>query len=174
MRIMTPRFGELDIPEETIVTFPDGLPGFRSRRWVLFVREETPMIEWLQSIDEPDIALMTMDPVRDLLIDYAPSPKRGELGPIGLKDVSEAAVRVIIRNADLPGRLSVNLFAPLFYNVDRRLGMQLPLVGSGYEVNELWPPEEVVALTTQAAERAALAATKTVELGRARIAGSPD
>ena len=30
------------------------------------------MIEWLQSVDEPDIALMTMDPTRDLLLEYAP------------------------------------------------------------------------------------------------------
>lgn len=171
MRIMTPRFGELEIPEDTIVTFPDGLPGFRSRRWVLFVREETPMIEWLQSVDEPDIALMTMDPVRDLLIDYAPRPKKGELGPIQLEDVEEAVLRVIIRNADIPGRLSVNLFAPLFYNVNERLGMQLPLVGSGFEVSELWPPDEVVQRSQEAANRAALAAAKTVELGRARLAG---
>ena len=128
MRIMTPRFGELDIPEETIVTFPDGLPGFRSRRWILFVREETPMIEWLQSVDEPEIALMTMDPIRDLLLEYRPEPKAGELGPVGLTRIEDAALRVIIRNADAPGRLSVNLFAPLLYNVEKQLGMQLPLV----------------------------------------------
>lgn len=169
MRIMTPRFGELDIPEDTFVWFKDGLPGFRSKRWVLFVREETPMIEWLQSVDEPEIALMTMDPVRDLLLEYAPKPKTGELAPIGLESVSDAAVRVIIRNADLPGRLSVNLFAPLFYNVGERLGMQLPLVGSGFGVSELWPPDEVLPLNPSTAEEAARTASQTVASVRSRL-----
>jgi len=36
----------------------------------------------------------------------------------------------------------VNLFAPLLFNVDRRLGMQVPLVDSNYPVSALWPPEE--------------------------------
>ncbi len=170
MRIMTPRFGELDIPDETVVRFPDGLPGFRSKRWVLFVRDETPMIEWLQSIDEPDIALMTMDPIRDLLLEYRPAPKPGELGPIGAERVEDVATRVIIRNADVPGRLFVNLFAPLFYNVELRLGMQLPLVGSGFAVNELWPPESLLGPSPKCANEAAKVASRTVATGRARLA----
>ena len=166
---MTPRFGELDIPEDTIVLFPEGLPGFNSKNWVIFVRDETPMIEWLQSIDEPDIALMTMNPREDLLLDYTPEPKTGELTPIGVREVSETSVRVIIRNADVPGRLSVNLFAPIFYNVQRRLGMQLPLVGSRFGVSELWPPRDVLPVDPTSAEQAARTATQTVESVRARI-----
>ncbi len=141
MRILTPRFGELNIPEDTIITFPEGLPGFDSKRWVVFSREETPMIEWLQSIDEPEIALMVMDPV-DLLLDYDPKPKAGELNPVHPEGEEDLVVRVIIRNAEHK-KLSVNLFAPLFFNVGRHLGMQLPLVGSGYQVNEIWPPDSI-------------------------------
>lgn len=172
MRITTPRFGELEIPDDTVVTFPEGLPGFRSKNWVIFVREETPMIEWLQSIDEPDIALMTMDPIQDLLLEYNPEPKAGELGPIQVAGVEEAVARVIIRNAEVPGRLSVNLFAPLFYNVDKRLGMQLPLVGSGFGVGELWPPKDVVPVPPTSAEQAARTASQTVESVRARMSAS--
>jgi flagellar assembly factor FliW len=170
MRIMTPRFGELDIPDDTIVTFPEGLPGFRSKRWVVFAREETPMIEWLQSVDEPDVALMTMDPARDLLLDYQPEPKPGELRPIEADSVEEVTTRVIIRNADIPGRLSVNLFAPLFFNVPARLAMQLPLVGSKFAVNEIWPPDEVMQVTPKSAEEAARAASHTVSAARSRMA----
>lgn len=169
MRIVTPRFGELDIPDDTIVNFPEGLPGFRSKQWVIFVREETPMIEWLQSLDEPDIALMTMDPERDLLLEYKPQPKAGELAPIKVKSLDQATLRVIIRNADVQGRLSVNLFAPLFYNAKERLGMQLPLVGSGFGVSELWPPEDVVPMTPAHANQAARTASATLASGRARM-----
>lgn len=172
MRIITPRFGELDIPEDTVVVFPEGLPGFKSRRWIVFVRQETPMIEWLQSIDEPDIALMTMDPIRDLLLDYKPEPKMGELSPIGVENYDETTLRVIIRNADTRGRLSVNLFAPVFYNVSKRLGMQLPLVGSKFKVNEIWPPDEFIKPESLSSEQAAQIATRTVEETREQIAMS--
>ena len=147
MRVHTPRFGTLEIAEDTIVTFPEGLPGFSSRRWVIFIREETPMIEWLQSIDEPDIALMTMDPIQDLLLDYNPSPKLEELRILGTENIEELIIRVIVRNATEHSRISVNLFAPIFYNANTRLGLQLPLVGSKYQVNELWPPRNILPST---------------------------
>ncbi|MBX2810892.1 MAG: flagellar assembly protein FliW [Myxococcales bacterium] len=166
MRIVTPRFGELEIPEETIVFFPEGLPGFKSRHWVVFVRDETPMIEWLQSVDEPEIALMTMDPVRDLLLDYSPEPKAGELNPISVDSVHETTIRIIIRNADSPGRLSINLFAPLFYNAPQRLGMQLPLVGSGFQVSELWPPEEIVAMSPSGGVQTSRTSGQSIEHNR--------
>lgn len=140
MKVTTPRFGELDVPEEDLITFPDGLPGFEGKRYILFHQDATPVIEWLQSVDEPEVALMTIDPV-DLGLDYDPKPKPAELAPIHPDD-GEVAVRLILRSADeAPGKLSLNLFAPLFFNVPRRLGIQIPLVGSGYRVSTLWPPD---------------------------------
>lgn len=142
MKLSTTRFGILDVPEETVVTFPEGIPGFASKRFVVFRHDETPIIEWLQSLDEPDVALMTVEPT-DFFPDYHPEPKASELQAIGADNLSEEdrLCRVVIRLADEPGKLYVNLFAPMFFNISRRLGVQLPLVGSGHGVREVWPPE---------------------------------
>jgi len=143
MKVVTPRFGELDIPDSELIVFPEGIPGFNGRRYVLFPHEGTPIVQWLQSTDEPDVALMTVAPT-DLLLEYAPSFENDDIRAV--RPVPEAdetfEVRLIIRNAETPGRLRVNLFAPLLFNVDRRLGMQVPLVDSNYPVSALWPPEE--------------------------------
>lgn len=146
MRIETARFGVLEVPEESVVTFPEGLPGFTGKRYVIFRRDETPIVEWIQSLDEPDVALMTVDP-QDLVPGYEGRPKAAELAPIAAAGTDPASLicRVVIRVADEPGRLYLNLFAPLFMNAERRLAMQVPLVGSGYGVRELWPPAEVPA-----------------------------
>ena len=142
MRVLTPKFGELEIPDADIITFPEGVPGFKSHRWVLFQREETPVVSWLQSIDEPDVSLMTVEPADLLLVDYAPTFDDDDVRTVrpdpSLDEVFR--VRIIIRNAEIPNHLRVNLFAPLLFNVDRRLGMQVPLTGSGYPVSALWPP----------------------------------
>lgn len=141
MKLVTPRFGELEVPEADLITFPEGLPGFSGRRYVLFHREETPVVQWLQSADEPDVALMTVEP-GDLLLDYNPTFEDDDVRAVRPDvDADEAfQVRLIIRNAEMPGHLRVNLFAPLLFNVDRRLGMQVPLVGSEFPVSALWPP----------------------------------
>ncbi|MEQ8273195.1 MAG: flagellar assembly protein FliW [Deltaproteobacteria bacterium] len=144
MKVENTRFGSLDIADDKIITFPEGLPGFEGKRYAFVHDVEHPVVQWLQSIDEPDVALMTIDPV-DLGVVYEPKPKPGETRLIrsGDKD-DEIIYRVIIRvPEEHPDHLYLNLFAPVYINVDRRLGMQVPLVGSGYNVRELWPPEEL-------------------------------
>ena len=143
MRIETTRFGVQEVPDNSVIRFPEGLPGFQGRAYVLLHRDESPMIEWLQSVDEPGIALMTVDPA-DLLIEYRPKVKPAELQAIHPDDGEDKLMyRVIIRRGEEPNTLFVNLFAPVFFNVERRLGIQVPLVGSGYSVREVWPPVPV-------------------------------
>jgi flagellar assembly factor FliW len=144
MKLVTPKFGALEIPDNDIITFPEGVPGFNSRRWVLFQREETPIVSWLQSIDEPEVSLMTVEPA-DLLLDYAPTFEDDDIRAVRPDPTLEEnfEVRLIIRNAEIPNHLRVNLFAPLLFNVDRRLGMQVPLAGSDYPVSALWPPQPI-------------------------------
>ena len=101
------------------------------------------MVEWLQSVDDPTLALMTVNPV-DLFIEYQPKVRPAELQAIHPDDgIEKLACRVIIRRGDAPNSLFVNLFAPLFLNIDRKLAIQVPLVGSGFSVREVWPPVPV-------------------------------
>lgn len=141
MKVENTRFGTIDIADDKILTFPEGLPGFEGKRYAFVHDEKNPVVEWLQSIDEPLVAVMTVDPV-DLMIPYEPKPKPGETRLIRPNEGADDEIiyRVIIRAAENREQIFVNLFAPVYVNVDRRLGMQVPLVGSGYSARELWPP----------------------------------
>lgn len=56
--ISTRLFGELDVPEEAVVLFPAGLPGFQeARRWTLVETGSADTL-WLQSLDEPALVLL--------------------------------------------------------------------------------------------------------------------
>ena len=144
MKVTTSRFGEVDIPDESVITFPEGLPGFDGKLYYLIHSEENPTVHWLQSAIDPDVALILMDP---LLLDpsYEIKPRPQELRPIKAGDEPNETVlcRVIVRPADNDGQLFVNLFAPLLFNVQERLTMQLPLVGSPYSVRDIWPKAPV-------------------------------
>jgi len=143
VRIETAQFGVQEVPDDSIIQFPEGLPGFVSRNYVLLHHEESPMVKWLQSADDPSIALMTVEPA-DLMLEYQPKVRPAELQALDLDAAGDDLnCRVIIRRGDAPNTLFVNLFAPVFINIARKLAIQVPLVGSGYSVREVWPPVPV-------------------------------
>ena len=139
MKVNTARFGEVEVDSDRVLTFPEGLPGFEGKQYVLVERSETPAIEWLVSVSDPNVALMVLDPER-FDIGYEPKPKPAELGPIeGDEESARISCRVVIRNGEAPGHAYLNLFAPILINFSKSLAMQVPLVGSGYDVREAWP-----------------------------------
>jgi len=137
MKIETTRFGTIDIADELIIRFPDGLPGFDGHTYALIHSDENPNVNWLQSATDPDVAVILMDP-KILRPDYSISPRPEELKVINASENFEdkVVVRVIIRASEKPEELYLNLFAPLLFNVGERLGMQLALVGSDYTIRE--------------------------------------
>ena len=58
MQIETSRFGTLTIEADAIVLFPDGIVGFpQQRHWVLLRESESQTLGWLQSVNDPELAL---------------------------------------------------------------------------------------------------------------------
>jgi flagellar assembly factor FliW len=56
------RFGVLELPADEVIEFPEGLVGLGGSRFVVVrAREESPF-SWLQSADDPDLALPVTDP----------------------------------------------------------------------------------------------------------------
>ena len=72
MKVDTSRFGTLDIPENEIIHFPDGLYGFeKETKFTLRPfnpNVESPM-EWMQSLNSSHLAFVITDPYL-YLVDY--------------------------------------------------------------------------------------------------------
>lgn len=63
MIITTARFGELVIEESNIIEFECGLLAFEDlTRYILFDIAENSNFKWLQSIDNPQVAFLLVDP----------------------------------------------------------------------------------------------------------------
>ena len=66
----TTRFGKIPVNESRVIVFPDGLLGFPSaKRYMLLETAENGVFYWLQSLDEPSLAFVVIDPVL-LIPDY--------------------------------------------------------------------------------------------------------
>ena len=70
MEVNASRFGRIQASPSDILTFEQGLIGLRQcRRWIVLADAQNPALGWLQSIDDPDVALGVVSP-RRFVADY--------------------------------------------------------------------------------------------------------
>jgi flagellar assembly factor FliW len=122
------RFGTLDIDEDSVLTFPSGLLGFPEiRRYVLLDHDTEAPFKWLQSLDDPAVAFVIIDP--DLLLtDYHIGVSGDMLAELQGSEEDELSTAVILTiPSDDPGRMTANLRGPLLMNQRTKLCKQLVL-----------------------------------------------
>ncbi len=136
MKINTTRFGEIDITDDKIIHFKDGVPGFENcKRFALITTEETDPFLWLQAFEETDISLAVINPFR-LFPDYAPSVSSELLNDIGApqdEDILLLTVAVIPRDFT---RMTTNLVSPILINAKENIGKQIILENSEYQIRQ--------------------------------------
>jgi flagellar assembly factor FliW/flagellin-like hook-associated protein FlgL len=134
--VKTKYFGEVDLPEEKIVTFDRGIIGFPDMKKYTILydceKEETN-ISWLQSVDEPTFAMPIIKPwiVKE---DYNPVVEDELLQ--GLGELTDENL-VILLTMNVPSdlkQMSVNLKAPFIINSDTRKGAQIIVENQDYEI----------------------------------------
>lgn len=139
VRVETTRFGTVEV--EDVYDLPEGIPGLEGRRFALIPDPETPLVTWFQSLHDPAVALPIVDP-SDLPIEYDAEAKPSELYALLGPDepVSTLRRRVVIQEGERPGEILLNLFAPLYLHPERRVAVQVALVGSGCSIRHPCPP----------------------------------
>ena len=137
MLIKTRCFGEIDLAEDKILTFDNGILGFEDykRYTILFNNEDgkEQTISWLQCVDEETLAIPVINP---LLVkeDYKPVVEDELLKPLGeLTDENILVLLPMTIPADLE-KMTANLKAPFVINSDTRKGCQIIVENKDYEV----------------------------------------
>lgn len=135
MEFHTTQFGTQEVDPDSILTFPNGMPGFeKSTRYKLFhdVQEQQAIVHWLQSLDEPDVAFALVDPeVFGLSYEFVLTDEEQQL--LKMESVDDIAVLLIAYkpqpDADSKANINANISGPIVLNTRTRLGMQKILVG---------------------------------------------
>lgn len=125
MEVRTTRFGVIDIAEDRVIAFEKGLLGFpQHQRYCLLEPGEDACFFWLQSIDDPELAFVVTDP--SLFVpEYAVHIRPEQMETLGLKDLADAQVFVIVNKIDQT--LTGNLQGPLVINTLSLQGEQMVL-----------------------------------------------
>ncbi len=109
---------------EEAIFFRKGLPGLgHNKRFSLHRVEDNPLFYYLQSLDEPEVGLILIDPF-PCFPHYAVDLSEQDKKEIELERQEDALVFTTVTVLG-EGKLSTNLSAPIVVNVARRLAKQL-------------------------------------------------
>jgi flagellar assembly factor FliW len=132
MKVRTSRFGEIDVPDEKLIAFPEGMIGFRdTTRFVIFDCTEDGIFKWLQSCDRPEIAFVICE-ARWIVPQYQIMIGEKERTLLQLKKPEDGAVCLILMIPGNPREATANLLGPIVMNAESRIGLQLVLVNPDY------------------------------------------
>ena len=136
MNIETAKFGTISINEDKLFKFVMPIVGFDElSKFVLLEHNEDSIFKWLQSVDNSLLAFPIVS-CANLPLDYVIDLPDNVVEMLQIESVDDLLVMNVasIPSAD-PGSATINLLAPLVFNVKNRLAGQIILSGSGYEVN---------------------------------------
>ena len=134
MLVQTLNFGSVEIPENKVITFKDGLPGFpQIHRFAVVEMETLKPFRYLQSLDEPPVSFFIINP---FLLDpgYEFRLTDSDMEDVNSTNSAELAVYAVATVPDDPGGATMNLMAPIVINDKCRCGKQVILSESKYSV----------------------------------------
>ena len=134
MQIDTLRFGMVEVDENKMITFGEGIPGLEQyQKYALLQFEESYPIVWLQSMDDTGICLPVLDTF-SVLPDYVFDIDDTDVKSLDLKSPDELhVVSVVVIPEDIQG-MTVNLAAPIIINTLSGQAKQIVLTGTEYNV----------------------------------------
>lgn len=137
MLVKTRHFGEIDLTEDKILTFENGILGFEDYKkyTILFNNEDGKgeTISWLQSLDEETLAIPVINP---LLVkeDYDPVVEDEWLESLGQLNDDNILVLLSMTIPSNLEKMTANLKAPFIINSDTKKGCQIIVENKEYEI----------------------------------------
>ena len=137
MKVNTRIFGEVEVEEEKLIQFANGVVGFPELKDFALIYDEEKWtdsdVRWMQSIQEPNFAIPVIDPL-SIKPDYNPVVEDELLNPVGEINPAELLVLVTITVPTDITQMSINLRAPIIINAAAKKACQMIVEGEEYPV----------------------------------------
>jgi len=134
MKLITTRFGEIEIPDKLVIQMTKPILGFEHlRKYVIIETEDFDPFRWYQAVDDPAVAFVIVNPLLffpDYLIEVNPK----EIEELKVKDLADIATYTIVTLPPDYTKMTANLQGPILLNVKTGLAKQLVLVNSEYGI----------------------------------------
>lgn len=134
MKVNTTRFGELQVNEQDILNFSEGLLGFDNlKKYFVVDPGDSTLILWLQSIEDASIAFPIIEP-KIFKPDYIAKLLPADMNSVELESLSDAKIYSILTIPAEITQMSANLKAPIVINNKKKIAKQIVLQDSKLSV----------------------------------------
>ncbi len=149
MEVRTTRFGVIDIAEDRVITFPQGILGFPGlTRYCLLQPGDDACFFWLQSVEDENLAFVVTDPAF-FEKDYSVPIRQEQMESLTLDRLEDAQVFIIVNKID--DQLTGNFQGPLIINTVNKTAEQMVLA------EKRWTTRQTLMRVTTGAQQAATA-----------------
>ncbi len=125
MIIESSRFGTVEVAEDSIINFPEGILAFEDeKQFVILTCDQTDPVQWLHSVQNPYIALPIVNPFI-LKPDYSVEVDDSELDIIKTTSEEDIIVYCITVLPEELSKVTINLVAPVLINYKISVGKQV-------------------------------------------------
>lgn len=152
MHIKSQRFGVVELDDDAVLNFPEGIIGFpKERSFALIPHHGSTYLAWLQSLNKPELAFPVVSAhyFSDRYPDVPVSPAAHAAGVQGTEE--DFAVLVVLC-APIGQPATVNLLAPIVVNSETRRGAQVILEGSRFSTREIFVAPQVAVAPDEPSE----------------------
>lgn len=128
MVLKTEFLGEIEVDEEQIYTFEEGVYGFPDSRRFAFIGQMTPEFPfiWMQSLEEDEAVFVVTNPFL-FKEDYDFEIAKGTVESLGLEGLEQAGVYTMVIIPEDVKEVTANLKSPVILNLQNKKGRQVIL-----------------------------------------------
>lgn len=133
MKLSTKNFGEIEIQEQDIINFPEGILGFEEEKQFVIINNEDEYnpFHWLQSVQNPELAFVIINPFfvfpnYDIILPKSAQDK------LKIEDEKDVAIYSIVVVPEDMEKMTTNLSGPIVINAEKKLGKQVILDDDRY------------------------------------------
>ena len=131
MKVMTARFGEIEIGDDKIIEMPDGMIGFPDRRFIMLSPDNNGQFFWLQSAENPELAFVVTDPAT-FVPGYEVNLSSEEYMKLRHAPESELILLAVVTMAQDVMDITLNLQGPIVVNPEKMIAKQIVLEDGKY------------------------------------------
>lgn len=133
MNIKTKFFGEIEIEENKIIDFIEGIPGFPEEKKYIILKDEDSDFTFLQSVNTETLCFITLPPAL-IVGDYSFDLSDETVEKLELEDSEDVLVYTILNIPEDFKKMTANLKAPIVINIKNNKGIQELLDDDKYSI----------------------------------------
>ncbi|QWC22393.1 flagellar assembly protein FliW [Bacillus haikouensis] len=133
MNINTKYHGEVEVKEDSVLNFEQGVPGFsEEKKFVILPLQDNELFHILQSVTTPQLGFVVTDPFL-FTKEYEFELDQGTVELLGFSNEKDIKVLTILTMRETLNESTANLQAPIIINLATNKAKQVILNDTSYQ-----------------------------------------